>query len=127
MHLVDLFHISTERTFLFVYVAVNIVVYCFDVPSYLFNQFPIDGHLGCFQCFSITNKAVTNIFIHKLFCTYENIAVGLIFISEIAVTYNFNKYCHIILFRGYSNLDFHWKCKEPQILLITKLTVYEKK
>lgn len=64
----------------------NTIFYCFDVPAHLFNQFPIDGHLGCFQCFAITNIAVTNIFTHMSVCTCENIAVGLIPISEIAMS-----------------------------------------
>lgn len=64
----------------------NIAFYCFDVPPHFFNQFPIDGHLGCFQCFAIINKAAVNILIHISFCMYEN-NVGYISISGIAVSF----------------------------------------
>ena len=54
----------------------NIVFCCLDVPPHLFNKFPIDGHLGCFQCFAIRKKAAINTLMHISFCTYEHITVG---------------------------------------------------
>ena len=47
----------------------KLVVWCsiLWVDHVLFNKFPIDGHLGCFQIFDLMDRAAVNRFVHMSF------------------------------------------------------------
>lgn len=82
----------------------------------LCNQFPIDGQVGCLQCFpAVTKHSATNSFVCMSFCIPVHKYYRINFQQQncwskgISIC-NFDKCCQITFHGGCNNLHHHQQC-----------------